>query len=315
MDNNRGRSSFLPMLALVRKNIISAFETITKSNIFRFKLENDKVFYSYMSQLGQKLDKIIVKIADLPKIEFKDSPASIQIQTMGKETIQKIVDELIGLRDEVRKNKPTTTPVQEIKGRVEIKNAQVVPYERMLMSLKSIETRLGNLKLEVPAQKEIKWPEFPKSLAVPEMSKVIDAIEELKSEISKLPKNYPEIEFPNKISVDNFPPQKYPMPVTHISINALAGTVKSSSVTVTTALTPLPSEVLAHRRGLTIYNNSSSTIEVGGSTFAFGDGMPVPAGTYSPALDAGQDMIIYARVASGSANVRVLEVSDINVGR
>lgn len=110
-------------------------------------------------------------------------------------------------------------------------------------------------------------------------------------------------------------PRPVATPVTNISINSLGGFVKSRSVTVTSALTPLPGEVLSNRRNIVLYNNSSQTLEIGGSTFTFGTGMPVPAGTYSPAIDAGPNMIVYGRVTSGTADIRTLESSDIQDGR
>lgn len=287
MDNEVRKSGILPMLALVKKNIVGAFDIITKSNIFKVRLDNDKVFYSYMAQINTRLDKLITSIENLPKIELKDTPASIQIQTMGNETIKKIVQGLVDLKNTVQETKLHLPQVQQIRGSVDIKNQQYVPYDRMLTSLKAIEEKIGNIKVEIPQSKQdIKFPEFPKQFNVPEMAKMIDVIKELKEEIQKIPKNIPEIEFPKSISVSNFPPQKYPMPISNININPLRGEVKTRAITVTTALTPLPDEVLSHRRSLTIYNNGSVTVYIGGSTMTTSDGLPIPAGTYSPALDA-----------------------------
>lgn len=316
-NQNKGRNYFLPLLALLKRTIIGAFEVITKNNIFDVKVTNDKVVYSYMAQISQRIDKLIQSVNNLPKIELKDTPASIQIQTMGNETIGKIVSGLLELKEAIKQNKPSFPSVQKIQGSVKVENPPYFPHEKMLSSLRTIEDRIGNIRLEVPKQevKPIKFPEFPKELTVPEMARIIDAMKELKDEIRKIKIKIPEVEFPSSISVNNFPPQKYPLPVTHISINSLAGTVKSRSVTVTTSLTPLPEEVLADRRSLVIYNNSSVTVEIGGSTFTFGDGLPIPGGTFSPALDAGSKMIIYGRVASGTADVRTLEVSDLTIGR
>ncbi len=123
------------------------------------------------------------------------------------------------------------------------------------------------------------------------------------------------MDFPTRVSIDNFPPQKIPQPVTNISINALAGTAKSRNITVGTSATPLPDEVLASRRSLVIYNNSSQTLYVGGSDVTTTNGMPVPASSYSPAFDAGEKMVVYGIVASTTANVRTLEISDIRTGR
>jgi len=104
------------------------------------------------------------------------------------------------------------------------------------------------------------------------------------------------------------------MPVSNININPLRGEVKTRAITVTAELTPLPNEVLSYRRGLTIYNNGSVTVYIGGSTMTINDGLPIPAGTYSPALDAGPRMILYGRTISGSSDVRVFEVSNENIG-
>lgn len=315
-DINKKRSGFLPMLALIKKNIVSAFDVITVNNVFRFKLDNDKVFYSYLSQLSNKLDSLNQNVANLPKIEFKDSPASIQIQTMGNETIKNIISGLSDLKKTIESSRAIVPKIQEVRGSVEVRNQQFIPYDRMLSSLKSIEDKIGRIRVEIPPmrQQDIHIPEYPKEMNIPEMKFLLDALKEMNDELKKLPKTLPEIIIPNKVSVDNFPPQKYPMPVTNININALRGEVKTRAVTVTTALTPLPGEVLSYRRGITIYNNGSVTVYIGGSTMTVSDGLPVAAGSYSPALDAGPKMILYGRTASGSSDVRVMEVSNENIG-
>lgn len=149
------------------------------------------------------------------------------------------------------------------------------------------------------------------------MTDLIDGIEELKKGFNLLlNKEGVSNEGPMEVAITNFPPQMVPQPVTNISINGLGGFAKSRAVTVTTALTPLPGEVLADRRSLVVYNNSASTtIFVGGSDVSAANGMPVPAGTYSPAIDCSQNLIVYAVTATGSADVRTLELSDIDTGR
>ena len=136
-----------------------------------------------------------------------------------------------------------------------------------------------------------------------------------KEEIKKI--KAPKFEMPEmmKVNVGNFPPQKYPMPVTNININPLRGFAKSRSVTVTTSLTPLPDEVLSYRRSLMVFNNdASATVYIGGSDMSASDGLPVLAQTYSPVIDAGPKLIVYGMTTSGSVNVRVLELSNENVG-
>lgn len=174
---------------------------------------------------------------------------------------------------------------------------------------------IENLKNAVIAQKQVKLPEFPNKISFAESNKLLSTLEQISKKLDQLPKSFPEITIPRTISVDNFPPQKYPMPVSHISVNGLGGYAQSRAVTVTTALTPLPGEVLSNRRAIIIYNNSTQTVEIGGSTFTFGNGLPIPTNTYSPPIDAGSRLIIYGRVTSGTADVRILEVSDTNVGR
>ena len=100
-------------------------------------------------------------------------------------------------------------------------------------------------------------------------------------------------------------------PVTNINVNALQGFSKTTSVTVGTTLTKLPSYgVLNNRRTMILFNNSSTvTVYVGGSDVTTTNGMPILAQSYSPAIDAGVYMIIYGVTSSSTADVRVMEVS------
>ena len=100
-------------------------------------------------------------------------------------------------------------------------------------------------------------------------------------------------------------------PVTNINVNALQGFSKTTSVTVRTTLTKLPSYgVLNNRRTMILFNNSSTvTVYVGGSDVTTTNGMPILAQSYSPAIDAGVYMIIYGVTSSSTADVRVMEVS------
>lgn len=97
--------------------------------------------------------------------------------------------------------------------------------------------------------------------------------------------------------------------VTDININGLRGIPKSTAVTVSTTATQLPSSNLSNRRSVIIYNNSSSLVYIGGEDVTVANGLPVQVDSYSPPIDAGQTMDLYAVVSSGSSEVRVLEVS------
>jgi len=124
----------------------------------------------------------------------------------------------------------------------------------------------------------------------------------------------PTIEFPSSFSINNWPPQKVPQPVTNININPLRGDFKTTAVTVSTMATALPPTPLANRRALIVYNASSSIVYLGGSDVTTSNGLPLEASTYSPPFDAGVKMTLYGIVSSGTANVRVLEISNEAIG-
>lgn len=216
----------------------------------------------------------------------------------------------------------------QITGQVGVNSLPPVEVSN-LVEISSIINRLAN-NIQVLQSDTVKaiqatkteFPKFPKGFNVENEVKVVDfsdlleGIEELKKGFNILiNKEVGNVTFPNKsipVEIQNW---RIPNPVTNVSINAMGGFAKSTKVTVTAALTPLPGEVLNNRRGLTIFNNGAVTIELGGSELVFGNGMPIAAGNYSPAIDAGDKLIVYARTASGSCDVRVLEVSDIESGR
>jgi len=126
----------------------------------------------------------------------------------------------------------------------------------------------------------------------------------------------PEIKFPKTVTVDNFPVQMTPQPVTHISINALQGFIKTTSTTVGTTLTTLPGYgQLLNRRSVVIYNNSANTVFIGGSDVTTSNGLPVPSGTASPVFDAGYNVILYGIASTLGNDIRVTEISDEASGR
>jgi len=138
-----------------------------------------------------------------------------------------------------------------------------------------------------------------------------DKTEEIIKAVKGIEITVPKIEFPNSISIDNFPPQKVPNPVTNININPLRGDVHSSSTTVGTTKTQLPDYgVLENRRALIFYNNGSKTVFIGGSDVTKDNGIPVLANTFSPSFDSGPRQIWYGVVESGTSEVRAIEISN-----
>ena len=301
------------------RNLKSAINEIAGKSVFKVKIEG-----SDQEAILRKILGLLHSISAYSKMSSTSTGQSpsqkISIKTTDLVTLNKSIEDILK-KIEAKQLIVKMPEISRIGGAVKVLNfPEQYDFNRLSSALYEIKQSLSNIRLEVPPQREIKFPDFkfpdfPKTVGLSETKAILNALKDVKEALENLPKKIPQIEFPRSINVGNFPPQKYPMPVSHISINSLSGEVKTRAVTVTTALTPLPGEVLSNRRSLTIYNNSSVTVEVGGSTFTFGEGMPVPAGTFSPSLDAGSKMIIYGRVASGTADVRVMEISDLMTGR
>jgi hypothetical protein len=158
----------------------------------------------------------------------------------------------------------------------------------------------------------------PKSeVRITNFNDLLDAMEELKKGFNLLiNKETATVAFPDKAIPVNIENWMLPQPVTNMSVNAVNGFIKTTAATVTASLTPLPTYgVLSSRRSMIIYNNSTQTVYVGGSDVTTSNGLPVPKNTYSPPFDNGTKTILYGVVASGSADVRCCEISDINTGR
>lgn len=197
----------------------------------------------------------------------------------------------------------------------------------IVANLSDLASNIENLQMTTIQAIKTLQTKFPDSfkisneVKVSDFNQLIDGIEELKKGFNILIKATQESRgldpnMPMKVEiVTDRVPRPVTNPVTNVSLNGLGGFVKTTSVSVTSALTPLPGEVLSSRRGVVVFNNSSQTLEIGGSTFTFGNGMPVAAGTFSPPIDASSKLIVYGRVSSGTADIRVLETSDIATGR
>lgn len=262
-----------------------------------------------------------VKVENLRDIEFSQLDDLVLLGEREQERNEKLISYIYTILTSFKKTNELLSvlskksiefpKVQKIEGNTTV--TALPKIEELVKTVQTLSEIRDVLKQgEKREQKEIKIKDKG-DLTLKIYERLINKLDEVKESIQNI--TIPAVEFPDTINVGNFPPQKYPLPVTHISLNALAGEVRSRSVTVGTSLTPLPGEVLDNRRSIIVYNNSTVTVEVGGSTFTFGEGLPIPVGSYSPPIDAGEKMIVYGRVASGTADVRVLEVSDIMIGR
>lgn len=340
-DKTPKRESGSMYFALARKYLLEILEGFTKGRTFSVKVKNEEGHFSLLRRVSQQLTtitqginrlkmdpKVNVEVQPTPVIirETHDAQLASQVQRATTASVEQagklraylnaVNGQLESLKTAIEKIRLTIPEVQTVRGTVKVSEMPESKVWREISGqLANLELAVSNIKLEVPPQQEIKIPEMPKSFSITEAKQLIKKLDTISEKLDELPRSFPSFEFPQSISVDNFPPVKAPTPVTHMSINSLAGFAKSRAITVSTTPTPLPDEVLAYRRSLVIYNNAASTIYVGGSDVTATNGMPVPATSYSPAFDAGPKMIVYAVTASGTANVRVLELSDENSGR
>ncbi len=85
--------------------------------------------------------------------------------------------------------------------------------------------------------------------------------------------------------------------------------VKSTAVSVGNTATALPATALAGRESIAIYNNEASdkTIYVGASDVSTANGFALSSNNPSMSIDLDDSVVLYAIVASGTCDVRVLE--------
>ena len=289
----------LEQVTTAQKNLEIGKASLTTQTVADFRVNNlEKLNLENVESLAFAFEQLDPIIKSLQSSNQSDK------QTIGLLTkLLGQVSQLGSVMKDVGRKKIEFPAIQKVQGNVGITSLPDT-QAKVVDGLLRVEVLLKN----VLARKEAKTE---KKMELAEGKQILERLDRVAESLQKLPGN---IEFPASVSVSNFPPQKYPLPVTNININPLRGTAKSRTITVTTTPTPLPDEVLAYRRSLVVYNNSSSTIYVGGSDVSSTNGMPVPASSYSPAFDAGPRMIIYGVTATGSANVRVLELSSDNDG-
>lgn len=259
-----------------------------------------------LRKLQQDIDKVILVDSKLfNKESLKQAKAKISGFIKKIEKDQKLNESLNSIKSMVDKKDVNRTDeiVRAIRDMKIYSDRSIADEIRKITSYiarPQSDENLGKALLKI-AEKE------PKDRT----DEIVKAIKEIK---------FPSIEFPDKLPVHIMGTevvQKIPQPVTNISINSVNGYIHSTKTTVTTDLTTLPEYgVLDNRRSLIIFNNdSSTTLFIGGSDLTAGVGMPVPPKTYSPPFDAGKNTILYGRVSAGSIDVRVLEISDIAIGR
>lgn len=267
-------------------------------------------------------------MADAPKfnLSFQQvaDPKSLSLY-------EKIVSGLSTVNQSIKSVKIDLPPFYRIFGEVNVKSIEQMPPVRVSNfpdlqgSFNSLAKSIEDMQvktLKAVTAFEVNVPdkfEIDKEVKIKNFNDLLEGIEELKKGFNILIKKMTmdgDSSKPTEVSITNFPPTMVPTPVTHVSINGLIGFTKSNAVTVSTTLTPLPGTPLVNRRSLTVYNNSASnTFYIGGSDVTPSNGVPVPAGTFSPSFDASPGLVVYGITSSSTADARVLELSDEGSGK
>jgi len=315
----------------LQKEVKSLTDPLPKllNNIFKTKLvepvkldapQIDKSFAEIIKEI-ENVNRTLLELSkrepvkvENKEIDFKSIIDKLSLLETAIKKIPEVSESNVGTAKIVSALKDLNRQVASIPKpeKIEIPKPEpvVFPNSFSMLEADSILSALKNLQDDIRA--------LPKNMpkgSEPDLTVLLDSLNGVKTAITNIPTPQP-IEFPESVMVSNFPIQKIAQPVTHISINSLSGYVKTTVATVTTSLTPLPTYgVLNNRRAIIIYNNSANIIYIGGSDVTTANGMPVPANSYSPILDAGIHMIIYGIAAVGSNNVRVMEASDEASGR
>jgi len=293
--------------------------------IFRTRIENEGEYFKRLDKVSEAVRVLSLQLKDQFDIDREEDETESNSQKIlflelveGLKDVEKAIKEMKMAQKEV-----TFPKVQQVSGDikvtamppVEVKNQQELDTVEKLLA--DLILQVKNIRLEVPpAPKfpEITIPEYPKEIRLRDFDKIMSKFVEFSQKLDEFPQKMPRMEFPSSISVDNFPPQKIPQPVTNFNINPLRGDYFSSAHTVNTTPTKLPPVALSNRRSFIVFNNSSKTIYLGGEDVSVVNGLPLPGNSYSPPFDGGERMTLYGVVQTGTADVRVLEMSNEEIG-
>jgi hypothetical protein len=93
-----------------------------------------------------------------------------------------------------------------------------------------------------------------------------------------------------------------------VTVASLNSVVRGTAVSVITSATLIPTTILSNRKSMSVRNNGSATIYLGGSDVTTSGGYPLKANETLD-LDIGTTSRLYGRVISTTTNIRILEFS------
>jgi hypothetical protein len=292
-----------------------------ESATFKVSVENQNDYKEWFKRVTVHLQEVENKIYELTQVQKNSSvPATQERSTeILVKALTEIKTELLGVQK--RLVFPEPPKIQQVTGKIEITNQKYADNTQIEKKIQELVDVTRKIKLEVPPYPEQKEIKLPNEFKIADFNKIERIFTEFSQKmdvfvekIEELPSQIPLVEFPEYINIGNFPPTKTPQPVTNFNLNPLQGVAKSTRVLVTSTRVVLPDSPLENRRTVIIYNMSSVDVFIGGDDVTTTDGLPVPAGSFSPPIDAGMHMRLSAIVAAGIQEVRVLEVSGTTVG-
>lgn len=280
----------------------------TPELVFKLSDEGTAAKLSRLGEIMEMVYKVIPRTINLPKVfniegtvEVTKSPAT---EVKNFKELEKYFDNL-------------STQVKMLARAISsIPQARFEPQINVPQTQLDLEP-LRQAILAMPREQKAPKIEFPK-IDIPKPEKlditpVVEAVHELEAALAKKTDGDSVAVLRNVqkgIEALVNRPIMTPQPVTNVNLNALQGFTKTTAATIGTIATSLPGYgQLFNRRSVIIYNNSSNTIFIGGSDVTTSNGLPVAAGTFSPSIDAGYNLIIYGVAASGGNDARVLEIS------
>ncbi len=261
------------------------------------------------------------------KMEFEEKSAPEIVSKLGK-----IGDALVVIFNHLKGFKIDFPKIFQVKGNVDVDSIADLPpvhienFKDLRPYFEMADKTNKQLAAAITLVASKTTPERVEQKTAPiinfDIKPLLNALQEIKGVSSKtieFPDNKSEVNMLRNISegigalIDK--PTFVPPAVTNVNINPLQGFVHTTSATVGTTAGTLPGYgQLFNRRSVIIYNNSANTIYVGGSDVTTTNGMPVPAASYSPIIDAGYNMTVYGIASQGGNNVRVLEASKDQTG-